>query len=591
MSNSLFGVDATKLSDPQGQGANVVNPVTANPLAGIADGIGNVVSIFAKAAEKDRKQQDQAILGEYSTKLNAIANGVSSGQLDPKEAYAKASQLYQDFSGTRAPHLAEELAKTRKAIFEGSSLSEAEDAVKRERELRFEAVKSFQAAGGYVSPNASQADINIIIKADAVRKTEDAKWQRFRQEQEEFRNSKRYDAEVAKREEERLANDSLNSLASSQLPAFNMSMENILKDMDAGKVDWKTASSIQNAQYGALKLRLSQVAGMSPQLAEHWGKILDESNAVYKRLLNPETRSSVSKSELEEIQNKAKLMVWMNSPSARASLLNNYFAPGTVATLNSGTTTVAEIASLLAGSKPESGENIPPVIGDKQNSKPVISTLMSNMKNVYGMTDGDPKKTLAVEGMKNSVNNLLIDIYKAGSNEFKPLTPADLNDASVLISSPEFGRMVKEGLVSNKAIGAAQRILAIQYNQPVLNKVSETLSSIQSNLKDVDVKYQDGQVVVVGKTDTTRSGIQQDSSRQQGVELSKAIDRVVKMNAHLEGRTDYDQYWLENRHLLVPTLYQTPGLKVGTQKQGKDGSTYEYTGGPELNKSSWTKVK
>lgn len=557
MSNSLFGVDATRLSDPQGQGANVVSPATANPLGSLIQGIGDVVSIFSANKKQEKMDADQTVLNNYSRELNKVADATSSGQLDPKEANVKAQQIYQNYAGTIAPHLANELTKVRDAVFKGSALSEAEYATKLSQDLETEAIKSYQAAGGYVSSSMSKAERSAIVKAEAVRKTEQEKWNRFRQEQEEKRASGRYSREEFEAEEKRRASETINELASSQFPAFNASMEALLKDVDKG-LDWKTAASQQNALFGSLNLRLKQVAGMNPQLAENWGKVLEESNAVYKRLLNPETRASVSKAELDDVTNKAKLLTFTKSTAAQRSFLNNYFAPGTVATMNSGTETINEIAALWAGTKVDSNTSVPSVVGDKETSKPVISNIMTNMKNVYGMKDGDPKKSSAIEGMQNHVNNLLVDIYKAGSNEFKQITPSDLNDASVVISSPEFGKMVKDGLVNNKAISAAQRVLAIQYNQPILNEVSRTLSSIQSQLKNVNVVYQDGQVMVVGKTDTTRSGIQQDAARQQGADLSKAIDRVVKMNANLEGQTDYKKYWEENKHLLLPTLFKAP---------------------------------
>jgi hypothetical protein len=62
------------------------------------------------------------------------------------------------------------------------------------------------------------------------------------------------------------------------------------------------------------------------------------------------------------------------------------------------------------------------------------------------------------------------------------------------------------------------------------------------------------------------------------------LNNILRMNAHMDGTTDYTKYWEDNKSKLLPGVFGE-GLKVGTIKNG-----YQYNGGDARDPRNYTKV-
>ena len=103
----------------------------------------------------------------------------------------------------------------------------------------------------------------------------------------------------------------------------------------------------------------------------------------------------------------------------------------------------------------------------------------------------------------------------------------------------------------------------------------------------VDIKY-DGSGIsfVPRKGKTALEPFQQKQQEASIAELNSVkagINQSIHIGAHMEGSTDYNKYWEENKHLYVPQLYPA---RVGTVVNG-----YKYKGGVYTDPSNWTKVE
>ena len=62
-----------------------------------------------------------------------------------------------------------------------------------------------------------------------------------------------------------------------------------------------------------------------------------------------------------------------------------------------------------------------------------------------------------------------------------------------------------------------------------------------------------------------------------------ALGRMVRMGAHLEGNTNYQKYWEDNKHILLPQMFSKyKNLEIGQKVDG-----FVYTGGDANDARNW----
>src|SRR5690606_9020252 len=120
---------------------------------------------------------------------------------------------------------------------------------------------------------------------------------------------------------------------------------------------------------------------------------------------------------------------------------------------------------------------------------------------------------------------------------------------------------------------------------------------VQNYADIVEVKFQDGRVQFIpklGMEETTAQGNAEAINRYIRGNLrdqEKALNQNLKLAAHLEGTTDYQKFWEDNKSALMPYMFADPDAPA--PRHTYNGQEWEYIGPPGGNtkdRNNWRPV-
>ena len=219
-----------------------------------------------------------------------------------------------------------------------------------------------------------------------------------------------------------------------------------------------------------------------------------------------------------------------------------------------------------------------------------VKQQLSLVKN--GKVD-NPELALTQAG--NVANNILKQVGNAGS---LGLNAAKLQPAVAFISSPEYLELQKAGKIDPSAVKAASEAIQVLHGKEIVGGIAAKLDSTAGlaragsvkNSELVDIVWNGAGVAFSPKKGGDvgmRTALSKDLSSS-----TQIINQMVRAGAHMAGRNDYQQYWEENKHMIVPSYFPDPvKLKVGQVVDFPDGSKREYIGGNFKDEAnSWKAV-
>lgn len=580
---------STNVSEQQGSMPQPQQPVQDRSslvaLNAFGDIGGKLLSLGAAAIQKDqaKAQQDalNQVVGGFAQKQLSIANAVETGEFSSQEGRMRMRANYTQAISNN-PGLTDVLAKTQKSLVTtvglGSVVADGTEQEKMQLALNKEALSAGwikadaspaeQAAGAaaYTQFKRHQADIdaqqNQLSLDSAQIGLQRAKiglaTDRIQQVTAGYsqQSAKMSLEENVRKQRSQLA---VGGMADSYFFKFNQDLDDIQKRKESGELTPQQAVMAADKSFAVIQ----QAVNLTGRDAggEYVNNLTAPLRGLYEnrtKFLNGEIDKNTLENQNSVLLGKSKLNILGDPKMAEVTALSNLFGPNTLSLLPEVNKTVADYVQRNANPSTKPADILPDSTDEKQAVNTYFGVLKSNMGSVNAKQGDD--KTRTTEELNANVTNVLksIDVHSLTVNN-----PSEYNQVTDFIASPEYGKFVKSGGgIHAEAAENAKNILQSQYMDKVLpvlrqeyekaqvDKVSLSTSlmsgrnpqtrvdaSTQSATEAIKPVFSGGGVTF--RADPSASTAVKNKAKDLNNNVAKVINKLLRMDAHLNGDTDY----------------------------------------------------
>jgi len=590
---------SVNLAQPQGAGAKVVAPVSpaveyqtdsVTPWVALGANLTGVLAQNMHDKEiKTKELKKQAVIAEFTQKQTAIADAVQRG-MPTAMAQAKSQSNFSQYAATY-PALVSDFKSNNAALFENTGLANVKSDTDMLKDAQKQTVQDMVKAGypitAGISPETlvswqntfqttrrAEVDLDKKIKAASFSNSQNA----------EQRSQFNFDLknEVAR---------TLTEVGSQHLNSAQLFVQDSINKARAGNP--QEAINDVTKYFSNIQGTLGAVSSQHPELAGQWNKMFGDLQKAAMDGIEGKATSEALKSQLENIKNKSQLMA-LSNPEMQGLYAVSALTNGNLASLYVSSNKIALDTMQVLGGKPLSPTNKvgPQIIGNTAIEKDVFTMVKDQVKALESNQALDPVQTK--QQLTNVTNHALKQVEQAMSNG---LTSQDLTTSASFFASPEYAKIVSYGLVDKQKASLANQVFQVSYKKDVVNGIEQELSRpISFNSSDkplsfgslVNFEWAGAGIQVTSAYDKYLNPMEKQNRDQiirETQTASAGINQLIHMGAHMEGHTDYQKYWDENKHNILPNMYPDPAvLKPG---QSVDG--YKYLGGNTRSLSSWEK--
>lgn len=569
----------TDLTPAKGEGAQALSPVAPVDYSGAAKVIGSVFDNIgrgnASQVKAERQALEDAVVGEFVRESLTLKDAFTTGGMTAAEVNTRSRAIYSKYAAAY-PHLTESLSKANTNIKGDSGLGESFDFEAAADAADKAELAAMRNAGIYIGPDQDQATIER--SKEAYRKS-------VRAEDEFKKMTARSSERRAQASEDRAAEDYADKKRAAGLLAdLGASEQRRLIDTVASLTnraqngeDPKTLLLELANQKSRLNQGLNTIAATHPDLAGPYRTMFTEITTFAEAAIKGEIDSATYENKVKNLINQAAL-VGLADPKTRALAATQKLVPNSDVLAFMGAQVGVEThAAIVRGISGQPGIDI---ISSPEATKAAAMTISQGLNDLRKGREDTRNDT------KNLINSTLKQV---GAADFLNMKPEQLNEVSSFIASPDFAYALENGLVDPANMESAKRIVQYRYQQPVVSSIVEKMSDTLNlgfnqpdvNVSDVvDLQTVGDKITLAISPEVQDRGVAE--TLRANLKTSQvALNQVVRMAAHLEGRTDYAKYWEENRHNIMPDLYLEPSY-VGAVVNG-----YEYLGGNTRNKRNW----
>ncbi|SPF82137.1 The actual alignment was detected with superfamily member TIGR01709: [Pseudomonas phage GP100] len=580
----------TNVSDQAGAMPQPAQPVQDRSsliaLQGLSDIGGKLLSVGAAAIQQTqaKAQQDalNQVVGGFAQKQLAIANAVDTNQIPSQEGRMRMRANYTE-AITNNPGLTSVLAKTQKELVTtaglGSVVAEGTEQEKMALGLQKEAMSAgwikldaspAEAAAGaqaYTQFKRHQADIDAqqnqlsldsaqigLQRAKIGLATDRIQQVTAGYQQQSSRMSLE---ENVRKQRSQLA---VGGMADSYFFKFNQDLDEIQKQKEANQITPQEAVQLADKSFAVIQQAIN-LTGRDAG-GDYVSNLTAPLKGLYdnrKQFLTGEIDKNTLENQNAVLLGKSKLNLLGNPKMAEVTALSNLLGPSTLALLPEVNNTVVDYLGRNANPAPTSkpADVLPDRAEDKQAVGTYFGVLKSNMGS-YNSLQGEQKARTAEELNANITNVLKsIDVHSLTVNN-----PSDYNQVTDLIASPEYGKFVKEGGgIHAEAAENAKNILQSQYMDKVLpvlrqefEKAQVDTSGLARGLGGIEggammpatpvaatsqIKPVFSGGGVTFRADPEASTVMKNKAKDLNSNVAKVINKLLRMDAHLNGDTDY----------------------------------------------------
>lgn len=570
-----------------------VESVNYAPIFNFVEGMGK---LFAESAKDKKKEEAEAakmaVLQEFSRRSASIGDAVTTGQVTASAGSTHSRVLFDQFFG-QYPQYHKELREIVSGFKEHGGVSEAFDEEKAAKDNHRNAIKAAQTDGIVVSLSDSTEYQKFAIQAHQSQIA-------LRKETEERRKAR---AEIrAESAEERASLDfrdkresfeSITRTAEANAPLLQIKAQDLIAKVQAGmnpqqaRTEWQTL-------YGQWQGTLATASKYNPESIGYWKEFSNNMNKYFEEGITGKVVSEATQNAFNSSMNLAKSGILKDPETARMFAAFN-LAPNLTDSLirlgNEGV--IKKVLQSVVNSAP---------LGSTSDPKTASAAKDIYNKGVEALNTNkvsDEKVEGAKRELDNTINSVMKDlsassIYGMSNDSLKPIV--------TILTNPYLAKQIQEGRVSRTAGENAQEVIKRFYSSPVIQqvgiKMQEPFSVSKGFLQGekqfkmsdvVDVSFVGEQVLFspketfnVNPYGQVNESIQQDRRRiiDTLTPSATALTQMIKMEAHLEGHTDYKKQWEDNKHVYFPNIYPDPNkLKEGQIVKAKNGKSYKYIGG------------
>lgn len=601
-----FGVQATQLSAPQGAGANVVSPVQEGAvntsMLGTIAGIGDLISSgIQKAMKSNAEQNEQSIIGGFSSEMQSINEALRSGAIKANEATARSQAVFGKYAASY-PQYGESLTKMA-ASFKGyTEVGAAVKQVETEAEVRKSAILSAQGDGYTFFAGMSKEAEDAQIRAHQASKMAAKQYDDLLKRNQEKRAQGTYDRDVAKEETRQVSIRIINDIAGGQMDSTREFAVSLGQQVKNGKVSPEEAKALVTDRFGKINLAIQSAAGLNPEMAAPYRTIFGDLQRLSEQLIDPKAQNEAVANQIDAIINRQKLVALQDPTAAKAVATSQLFGQNAQVLL-SNSPVVAQTITRMLSTSPDGFTGGANVVGNPEVEKATFQFLKKSISSVGEGRFADN------EAAKQEVNTSIRHMLKQTSEMLgRGADAKTLQEAAAFFSSAEYGKWASENKMSPEEQSAAYRTFQIVYEPTVIKgiekRLNETFSVFKGKTevlgpgvvrkktesfkldKDMFSVTFNGSGVVFGikemPTDPAKAREANETLRSLR-SSQEAVNQLIRIGSHMEGTTNYAKAWEDNKHVYLPMFFSKyQGLEIGQEVNGM-----KYKGGDPKDPNSW----
>lgn len=579
------------LNEPRGEGAGYVAaptqrigvaPVQNNTLGVLVEGATSLFKAYQQGQANKKEQEKASIIAGFAEEQTALNDAMYQGSMSKHEAAARARANVSKYVGM-FPAFSKDFAGINKDLFEHSELGEAKDETQLWKDQRKSILADMQKAGVVITPSMSPQTQEGLMSAFQEGRRLDAEVDKRIKRNAESRAQSNEERAAIQFEDREVASKGLVSLGSAWLAPSQTFIADLTKRREAGG-DPAVLKLELGTYFTNLEGAVNAIAAKNPELGNSWKQMFSEVRKMGEEGIDGKFKADALENQLKTIKNKAQLMA-LSDPTmqglyATSALLHGQIPATFYDTNQAARDTLARIAGGQKGTAP--------LLGNASAEKASNDLVVKNVQELKTGTHKQPEQ--AKEQLGRITTKLMQEMDNLSSDP--SANYKTLSNVSNLLASPEWAYMVENNIVSKehneKAKQAFQMIYTKDVSKGVVDKLKSQFTFTNAPAKPltdiVDIKWS-GSGVSFDKKPQYLTAFERQDQAQYVRELnssSVALNKLIHIGAHMEGHTNYEKYWENNKHLMLPGLY----VPKGTLDEG-----YEYVGpGFATEKSSWKKI-
>ena len=548
-----MGLFNPKLQETSGSSVTQQSAVQkADVIGGLANVVQQTSSIFAEVGAAKQQAGQASALGGFNQELSLIAESVNQGLMTPAAAATAGRTKYAKFVSNN-PQLAGEASKAYKGV---SDVTGAFDEKESEQQRLTKLVNTKLANEGYLDGTETSTELQQKREAFSTAEMAKAALLSLKAQRAESKAVTKDEKELLDAELKLKSDTATKDYVSGRGEAHNTRINSIYNDIKNGALS-PSDGVIQLKQVSsAFRLEVDGSGTESKELANELLKPYEEIVSTYVELADGKLDATYGENKIKALQAKEKALLLTDPENLRVvsalSLLGN-----PAASINQVNTAMTNMIAMSV--KASTGDGKTPVITGTPAGDGYLKLIKGSTK-IINADDPQGTNQAAISELGMLANQHLksIDVHSAsaeGSSEY--------NSSVEYIASPEFATMVEAGIIDEDMAFNAGQVLARQYTDVLLPLVKEKIKTsftthtgtfydseiINKGIEEaVNIEVTSRGVVFTPKTDI--QGVGPDKfifNEPQYVKLlkdlnatvGKQINKVVRMNAHLSGSTDY----------------------------------------------------
>jgi hypothetical protein len=589
------------LSAPQGAGAQALQAVeTPREMPRDLSGLSDAVNIFSKLMKDKGKdaaaERKNAVIKEYVNNEKVYTDALTSGQWNAAQVGMSSRANYNKMIASY-PEYMTELAEAKRSVYDGTETGEAQKQVDREIALREAAKKDAADRGFTFHPGMSEDYVNKTIDAAKYEKRVELETEKRNKQQAELR-AQRSDVrsgesheeamlQIQRKEESRAA---LVAVADKNFDVLGGLVKDLVGDT---KSTYEQKSFFLSQQVNRIKQGLLSVSSTNPEMAGPWQKLVEDMEMQAQKLIDPKVKSADeakrAQDEWSAMVANAKILAITKNPHLMKYVVGSELFKDPAAITLAGS---ADIKEWLTGAGSGDPANKPTPILGTPNEKKTLKVLENAIGNI---NNGKMDPVKATQEAVNATNEIMKQTTKLDGS----ISPAALKDLSAFYGSAAFGQLAASGKVDMPTMQNVKQVFQVTYEPKVVSAVMGRLDEVitRSPGRDggarnrkpdepisatVNIVFSGNGIEFKDKTNAQHT-IGSSFTRRGLDEAQAGINQLIRMGAHMEGTTNYGEYWERNKHFLMPGYYME-GVKEGTLKNG-----FKFLGGDARDPKNWEK--
>ena len=521
-------------------------PQKPNIAGEVAKVIDTSASIFAKVGAAKQEGANNSVVAEFNQELVRLSEGVNQGAISSTAAATASRTKYAQFV-SQHPQLAGEFSKAYKGVNDTTDAFEVE---KSEAEVIREKGVGLATAQGFVTADMSDAEVNKGLEDFAGWKMAQNKLSSLKANQ-EYNNAKTSEERKVATENRRVTSDkATQEYVDSRGGALNNSMVSTYSKVTSGELEPADGLLELQGLISNFRLEVTNSGTESKELANSLLQGYESMAQTYQDMIKSPADVPYYEGKVKTQIAQQKTLVLADPEAAQAVAISNLFGNRVAGILE----TNRVITNLFDKGSKTTGK--PPLVIGEDGEDGYIDVIKKSTKvlTVKGTPD-DQQPAITEVGIH--VGQLLksIDVYATAVER-----PEEYNKVVDFIASPEYAKVVNAGLIEPEAAASAKEVLLRDYTSVLLPLVQEKIKTtfatrgyrhkagfvdqkefVVEDIVDIDVG-------VNGVTFRAKEGLLIDRTRKSDYvglirdlnsSVGKQMNKVIRMDAHLSGSTDY----------------------------------------------------